>query len=226
MPHKILVVDDEEPIRTVIEAYLTQLGHHVDSADGFESALSLLKSNEYDIIITDKNMPHPDGSQESGLSLLEYARKYYPHSETLLMTGYPTINTAVESMKMGAFDYILKPFSMETLKEKVGRILEYKNFINPDNMIQTYKTFNNEILDLLSNKEDLTLDGFHKSINSINEKIDHFFKAQQKWEKITLEQRKALDKIAEYATELMDTIDKTAPHYELVEKVLAASKQE
>jgi len=62
MPHKILVVDDEEPIRSVIKAYLTQLGYQVDSTDGFESALSLLKSNEYDVIITDKNMPHPDGS--------------------------------------------------------------------------------------------------------------------------------------------------------------------
>ena len=113
MPHKILVVDDEEPIRTVIEAYLTQLGHQVDQTDGFESAISLLKLGEYDIIITDKNMPHPDGSQESGLTLLEYARKYHPHSETLLMTGYPTINTAVESMKMGAFEYINKPFTFD-----------------------------------------------------------------------------------------------------------------
>ena len=119
MPHKILVVDDEESIRTVIETYLTQLGHKVDATDGFESAISHLKSNEYDIIITDKNMPHPNGSQESGLTLLEYARKYHPHSETLLMTGYPTINTAIESMKMGAFDYILKPFDLEYLESVI-----------------------------------------------------------------------------------------------------------
>jgi len=226
MPHKILVVDDEESIRTVIEAYLTQLGHKVDATDGFESAISLLKSNEYDIIITDKNMPHPNGSQESGLTLLEYARKYHPYSETLLMTGYPTINTAVESMKMGAFDYILKPFSMETLKDKVNRILEYKGFVDPDNMIQTYKTFNNEILELLSNKENLTLDAFHTSINSINDKIDHFFKAQEKWEKITMEQRKVLDGIAADAAKLMDSMDKDAPYYELAEKIQKAAQRE
>ena len=226
MPYKILVVDDEEPIRTIIETYLTKLGFQVDSTDGLSSAISHIKSNEYDIIITDKNMPHPDGSQESGLSLLEYARKYYPRAEILLMTGYPTIDTAIESMKMGAFDYLLKPFSMENLKEKVNRILEYKGFVNPDNMIQTYKAFNNEIMDLLSNKENLTLDGFHNSINSINHKIDHFFKAQQKWEKLTLEQRRALDNIAGYAKQLMDSVDKNAPYYQWVEKIQKESQPE
>jgi len=142
------------------------------------------------------------------------------------MTGYPTINTAIESMKMGAFDYLLKPFSMETLKEKVTRVLEYKGFVNPENMIQTYKAFNNEILDLLSNKENLTLSDFHHSINSINSKIDHFFKSQQKWEILALEQRKALDTIAKCAKQLMDSMDKDAPYFQWIEKIQQESQTE
>ena len=222
---KVLIADDEVAIRNVIAHFLKKLGFQADTADGFQSAISQMKAEEYDIVITDKNMPHFDDTEESGISLLEYARKYHPTVEILLMTGYPTIDSAIESMKLGAFDYLIKPFSMEDLKKKIDRILEYKSFVNPENVIKTYKAFHNQILDLLTNKESLTLEAFHSSVIAIDAKIDHFFKAQQKWGQIALAQRESLDNITNYSEQLMDCINKEAPFYGLVKKIYEESQR-
>ncbi|MEE8400126.1 MAG: response regulator [Desulfobacterales bacterium] len=219
MAYRILVVDDEELIRQVIQDHLEKIGYEIDSADSFKSAISLVQANEYNIIITDKNMPHPDGTHESGMSLLEFVSKHYPHIEVLMMTGYPTPDTAAGSIKMGAFDYLAKPFSMAELQSKIERILEYQSYIDPEEIMPIYKTFQNEILFLFNNKDKLTKDEFSRSIDSINEKIDYFFRSQNKLLERNLRQREVLDRIIsssrklqqnasdpQLVTDLIDTI--------------------
>lgn len=225
MGDKILVVDDEEPLRNMIAGYLKGLGHEVETSDGFESAIALMRKKEFDVIITDKNMPHPDGSEESGMSLLEYAQKYHPTAQILVMTGYPSIHTAMDSIKLGAFDYLLKPFSLETLKEKIERVLEYKRFTQPEDMIQTYRTLYTDILGLLAKKETMTLADLHDAFGSITGKIDGVFKVQQRWAKSNLAKQKALDKITSLSEQLLDRIDKDEPSYRLVEKIREESQR-
>ena len=150
MEIKILVVDDEDAVRNLIAEYLRRNGYTIDVADGVNSARELINSTKYDIIITDKNMPGPDGDDEGGMDLLRYARDQQPTAETIMMTGFATIETAIEAMRIGAFDYIMKPFPHEALKALIDRVIEYKSFINPET-IHSYKTLHNGILGLIEN---------------------------------------------------------------------------
>ncbi len=226
MEVKILVVDDEDDVRNMIAAALEKFGYSSDMADSVKIATELMESTEYDIIITDKNMPDDiDGSQEGGMNILKYAKKHMPTAEVLIMTGYATIETAIEAMKLGAFDYLTKPFLINELKEKIDRILEYKSVINPENTIPIYKTLHNEVLNLLENKHDLTDDERHQLLKSLDTKIDHFFRAQKEWEKVVLIQREALAKIGAYVEQLKEHITPTDPSYGFVEKICEESNR-
>lgn len=226
MEVKILVVDDEDDVRNMIAAALEKFGYSSDMADSVKIATELMESTEYDIIITDKNMPDDiDGSQEGGMNILKYAKKHMPTAEVLIMTGYATIETAIEAMKLGAFDYLTKPFLINELKEKIDRILEYKSVINPENTIPIYKTLHNEVLNLLENKHDLTDDERHQLLKSLDTKIDHFFRAQKEWEKVVLIQREALAKIGAYVEQLKEHITPTDPSYGFVEKICKESNR-
>ncbi|MBN1348544.1 sigma-54-dependent Fis family transcriptional regulator [candidate division KSB1 bacterium] len=121
---KILVIDDEQRMCRLLQAALTADRLQVDVAyDGNEGA-EKIKSNVYDIIITDLKMPG-----KSGIELLDFAKTITPSTEVILMTAYATAQTAVEAMKKGAYDYVIKPFEMTELKLKVKHILEKKQLV-------------------------------------------------------------------------------------------------
>jgi DNA-binding NtrC family response regulator len=223
MDEKILVVDNEEDIRNVVADTLETFGFHTERADGVQRALELMKSDEYDIIVADKNMPDLDGSTEGGMSLLRYARKYLPMTEFIMMTGYATVETATEAMKLGAFDYIAKPFSMSDLKEKIDRIVEYKKFLNSENNIRIYKTLHSELLSLLENRDNLLEETLHDRLRSLGTKIDKLFGAQKEWERIILAQSESLARIAGYAEQLKEMLAQSDSFYQLVEKICEES---
>ncbi|NIT56236.1 MAG: response regulator, partial [Aliifodinibius sp.] len=102
---RVMVVDDEENIRDVLSNYLTSLGYDVATAIDGEDALKKFKRNSYDLIISDLLMPTIDG-----LELLKKVRDQDREVIFLMITGYPSIETAVEAIKKGAYDYITKPF--------------------------------------------------------------------------------------------------------------------
>ncbi|MBW1842358.1 MAG: response regulator [Deltaproteobacteria bacterium] len=218
MEIKILVVDDEDTVRDLIAEYLRRTGYTIDVADGVNSAKELINTTKYDIIITDKNMPGLDGNDEGGMDLLLYARKQQPTAEIIMMTGYSTIETAIEAMRIGAFDYIMKPFPHEALKELIDRVMEYKSFINPET-IHNYKTLHNEILSLIENKDSLTDDELHNMLKTLDKKIDRFFKAQKERERIIIRQKEALGKIAGFAEQLKDAVTEADNSYVLVGKI-------
>ncbi len=114
-----LVVDDQQSIRKLCMTIGTGLGVRCDEASSAEAALAFLETNSPDMILVDLRM-----AQMSGLEFLEEVKKKLPHTEVAIMTGYGSIESAVHAMKLGAYDYITKPFRVDELKLTLRRMAE------------------------------------------------------------------------------------------------------
>src|SRR6187431_1125432 len=118
---RVLVVDDEKFIRDIIADFLGMEGYIVRTAEDGVSATNELERARYDMIISDLKMP-----KMGGLELLKEVAKTHPDTLTVIMTGFGTVETAIDAMKRGAYDYILKPFKVEEIVHIVQRGLEKK----------------------------------------------------------------------------------------------------
>lgn len=116
---KILVVDDDESLRRVIEYNISEEGYDVLACDSGKKAIETFKKNEIDLVITDLQMP-----EMGGIELIKQIRAIAPSAMVIVITAFGTVDTAVESMKLGAFEYITKPFNREELKIIVKKALE------------------------------------------------------------------------------------------------------
>ena len=123
MSKKILVVDDDQVIGDMLELYLRDIGFVIHKADGVATALDLIKSNDYDLMLIDKNMPGTNESREGGIELLKDVRGTSPCSKVIIMTGNPTVQSMLEVFELGVFDYIQKPFSLNQLRQRIENIL-------------------------------------------------------------------------------------------------------
>ena len=121
---KILVVDDERIICAGCEKILGEAGYQVKTTLSARKALEMLKEEPFDIVITDIKMP-----ELSGIELLEIIRKENPEITVIVITGYSTVETAVEAMKLGAFDYLPKPFTSDQVTLVIKRAVERKNLL-------------------------------------------------------------------------------------------------
>ncbi len=119
---KILVVDDEEDILNILKFLLEKEGYGVDTAPNGEEALKKIEKDYYDVVLTDLRMPGIDG-----MTVLEKTKELRPSTEVVIMTAYASIESAVEAIKKGASDYIVKPFINEDLKMRIKRIIEHRN---------------------------------------------------------------------------------------------------
>ncbi|MGA0162981.1 MAG: sigma-54-dependent transcriptional regulator [Bdellovibrionota bacterium] len=115
---KILIVDDEESVRRIISIQLKRLGHEAFEAPDGPEALEVLKNQSISTVVTDLKMPKMDG-----LELLQRLRKSHPEIPVIMMTAHGTIDTAVEAMKRGAFDYVTKPFNQADFLETIERAI-------------------------------------------------------------------------------------------------------
>lgn len=118
---KLLVVDDEQDLLELLVRRLKRKGFDVDSAETAEDALELVKKNDYDVGVYDIRLPKMDG-----IELLKETKKVQPETEVLILTGHGTIDTAIEAMKIGAFDYITKPYNLSELELTIGKAAENK----------------------------------------------------------------------------------------------------
>jgi DNA-binding NtrC family response regulator len=118
---KILVVDDKENMRKVLESALAAKGLDVDTASGGEEAVRRLSSSGYDVVVTDLKMPRVDG-----MDVLKEAKRSCPDAAVIMITAYGTIESAVEAMRLGAFDFVAKPFKLAEIETKVDKILRRK----------------------------------------------------------------------------------------------------
>ncbi|MGH7262884.1 MAG: sigma-54-dependent transcriptional regulator [Candidatus Rokuibacteriota bacterium] len=116
---KVLIADDERSIRDMLSAALAQWGYQVFLAQSGAEALGLLKGQLLDAALIDIRMPEMDG-----IELLRELKRYDSSMEVVIMTGYPTVITAVEALKEGAYDYLTKPLIMDELKHLLARLIE------------------------------------------------------------------------------------------------------
>ncbi len=131
---QVLVVDDEEVIRMLLTDVLTDDGHHVESVPCGEDALVRLKDYRCDIVITDLMMPGINGTK-----VLEAVKATDPDTEVVVMTGYASLDTAVECMKLGAADYLHKPLNIDEIRITVTRLLEKKRLMAKAKELDFYK---------------------------------------------------------------------------------------
>ncbi len=116
---RVLVIDDEKDVRDILSLFLSSEGYDVDAAVNGEHGIEKLNTQNADVVITDINMPGIDG-----IKTLERIKDVFSDIEVIMITGYGSIESAVECMKKGAFDYISKPFNLEEIKITVQRALE------------------------------------------------------------------------------------------------------
>ncbi|MBL8601446.1 MAG: response regulator [Myxococcales bacterium] len=125
---RVLVVDDEQMIREILADFLSLEGFRVRTAPNGREALRELELNEYDLVLSDLKMP-----EMGGLELLEHLRARWPRVVTVIMTAFGTVETAIDAMKRGAYDYVLKPFRIEEVVHLLQRGLE-KRRLEAENM--------------------------------------------------------------------------------------------
>ncbi len=121
----ILVVDDDRETRELLREALSEEGYNVVASSGGEEALEVGKQECFDVIISDMKL----GPDLSGLDVLRAYKTIQPESEVILITAFGTMETAIEALKGGAFDYLTKPFKVDELIVQVGRALENRNLI-------------------------------------------------------------------------------------------------
>jgi response regulator RpfG family c-di-GMP phosphodiesterase len=117
----VLVVDDEETIREMLAEFLEMEGYIVDTAEDGMAALSAMEDAHFDLVLTDLKMP-----RMGGITLLEQIGKHAPSTMAVIMTGFGTVDTAIDAMKRGAHDYILKPFKIHDVIHVIERAVEKK----------------------------------------------------------------------------------------------------
>jgi two-component system, NtrC family, response regulator PilR len=118
---RVLVVDDERSMRELLAIMLKQSGHDVTVADGGKAAIEALHSDAFDLVITDLRMREIDG-----LAVLRAAKEHSPQTVVLVITAFASTETAVEAMKLGAYDYLTKPFKLDEIKLTIANALERK----------------------------------------------------------------------------------------------------
>jgi two-component system NtrC family response regulator len=123
-PGRVLIVEDDDSLRHVMQAQLEREGYTMSSAASAEDALPMLEKAPHQLVMTDLNLPGI-----SGIDLLKRVRLEYPETAVIVMTAFGTVQTAVEAMKAGAYDYITKPVHPYELKALVKRSLEHSRLI-------------------------------------------------------------------------------------------------
>ncbi|HEU4427529.1 MAG TPA: sigma-54 dependent transcriptional regulator, partial [Myxococcota bacterium] len=118
---RVLVVDDERGMRDFLEIFFRREGMEVSTAASVDEALAQLGADEFDLVMTDVQMPG-----RSGLELLRAVKESSPETVVIVITAFATAETAIEAMKQGAYDYLTKPFKVDEVRLVVGKALEKK----------------------------------------------------------------------------------------------------
>ncbi len=122
---RILIADDHDALRRGLARGLSEAGHDVDEASNGNAAIERLHDGYYDVVLSDLKMGGSDG-----LDVLRTARALHPTTAVILMTAFGSVTTAVEAMKIGAFDYVQKPFEIEEMEVKIDKAIEVKRVKN------------------------------------------------------------------------------------------------
>ena len=122
---KILIVEDEEIVRETLAENLKEKGFTVDSVENSEQALSAVKAKPYNILLVDYRLP-----DMNGIDFIKEASAISKNSVAIVITGYSAVETAVDSMRMGAYDYLLKPVDIDALVSEIRTIMQEMDILN------------------------------------------------------------------------------------------------
>jgi two-component system, NtrC family, response regulator PilR len=127
----VLVVDDERSMREFLEILLAKQGHEVASEASLAGALARIAETEFDLVITDLRL-----GRDSGIDVLKAAKATWPATEVVIVTAFATTENAVQAMKLGAHDYVLKPFKVDELKLVVEKALEHRSLVAENRVLR------------------------------------------------------------------------------------------
>ena len=130
-PVHILVVDDESATRALLQEIMEKEGYLVRTAEDGNKALTLLNTHPADLVLSDIQMPGMDG-----IGLLHEIRVQFPETQVILLTAYGSMNTAVEGIKAGAFDYVSKPFVLDEIRLLAKRAIEHRQILQENRILK------------------------------------------------------------------------------------------
>ena len=148
MKPRLLVVDDEESIREFLEIMLKKDGSEVTCAEDGAKAKELLGKKSFDMIISDLQMPNV-----TGLELLKHVKEGYPELVFMMITAFGTTESAVEAMKMGAYDYLTKPFKIDEVRLNIANALRAKNLEVENKVLKKELTKEYSFQNMIGNSE-------------------------------------------------------------------------
>ncbi|MGP0565052.1 sigma-54-dependent transcriptional regulator [Nitrospina sp. 32_T5] len=129
---KILVVENEKSMRDLLTIVLEKDGHEVETARNGEVAVDMIQEHQYDVVLTDINMP-----RANGIDVLDAVNRVLPGTPVIMMTAYASAETAVETMKKGAYDYLSKPFKIEELQLIIKNAAEKKRLADENTYLKS-----------------------------------------------------------------------------------------
>jgi DNA-binding NtrC family response regulator len=122
MPPRVLIIDDEDSMCNFMEIMLTKEGYEVDTSTSPVDGVSMIKERDYDVVVADLNMP-----DMSGIDVLRQVKQFKADQEMIVMTAFASVDSAIEAMKLGATDYITKPFKVDEIKIILEKSLSRRN---------------------------------------------------------------------------------------------------
>ncbi len=128
----ILVVDDEETFRYMLSTLISGAGYHVETANDGIAAINAVQTKPYHVVLCDVRMPKVDG-----IEVLKFIKQNYPHTEVVMLTGASDVKTAVECMKIGAYDHIQKPTTSDDLLGTIERAIERQQLVRDNTVLKT-----------------------------------------------------------------------------------------
>ena len=134
--YNLLIVDDEESLRTILEAELTESGEFsVETAADGSQAINLIQAKVYDVILLDIRMP-----RVSGIEVLKFVQEYSPTTQVIILTNYADVKTAIETIKMGAYDFLAKPYDIDELFNTIHRAIERRQLFIDNKLMKNELT--------------------------------------------------------------------------------------
>lgn len=176
---RVLIIDDEKSIRITLCEFLKNEGYEADSAPDAQTAYEMLKKNDYDVVVTDIIMP-----RVSGIELLSKIRKLSDTIQIIIMTGEPTVNTAIKAVQNGAYDYLTKPLNKQNLLETVRHAAEVKKLhdekANLENQNLNYQKSLENIVEERTNALKNAMQGIIFLLSSVVEVRDPYTAGHQR----------------------------------------------
>jgi PAS domain S-box-containing protein len=145
---RILVIDDEPQILSIVSRFLKRLGYEVEKTDNGTSALQLLGEAPFDLVLSDLKMPHMDG-----LVILQKVKELYPDTLFIMMTAFATIDSTISALREGVYDFLTKPLDLNQLTSTVQRALEHRALTQQNKQLMAFLQEKNRLLASLHQEE-------------------------------------------------------------------------